>query len=88
MFDFGNNVDHDKLSNSTLLPVYTNERESRNDVTRINIVVWLLFVKVEWAVDCRLSTKEHKNTEKSAMKPLKFKNIAYINCSKASTKKM
>jgi len=39
MFNFGNNVDHDKLSNSTLLPVYTNERESRNDVTRINIVV-------------------------------------------------
>jgi len=30
MFDFGNNVDSDKLSNSTLSPVCTDGRQSRN----------------------------------------------------------
>jgi len=33
IFNFGDNVDRDKLSNSTLSPVCTDERQSRNDVT-------------------------------------------------------
>jgi len=34
MFNFGNNVDRDKLWNSTSSPVCTDERQSRHNVTR------------------------------------------------------
>jgi len=43
VFNFGDNVDCNKLSNSTLSPICKDERHSRNDVTIVSDwITWLM----------------------------------------------
>jgi len=42
MFNYGDNVDRDKLSTATLSPICTDERQSRNDITSDWIITWLI----------------------------------------------
>ena len=55
MFNFGDNVDRDKLFNSTLSPVCTDgdKVETTSLGIGLNIAVRHLFDKVKWAGDSR-----------------------------------
>ena len=81
MFNFGNNVDRDKLWNSTSSPVCTDERQSRHNVTRGQIITSSFnscstkSVEQARAGDSRLSTKVRHDIVKSTKSSLTLRPV-------------